>query len=176
MNVIAIISIFAVVLAGGLVLLARRQGMQLTGMQDLEDRWQKVDMASFLNLADPAEERYLRRRLSGSEFRRIQRMRVRVMWEYLGRLAFNSKLMMQAAQIVQHHSEGTQLQEATLLVATASRMRLLIFAADAYLAIRFLLPETSDPIRTLVAKYQSLTDTFNVTCGRQLAAVHSVAS
>src|SRR5579863_5847530 len=98
MNVIAIISIFAVVLAGGLVLLARRQGMQLTGMQDLEDRWQKVDMASFLNLADPAEERYLRRRLSGSEFRRIQRMRVRVMWEYLGRLAFNSKLMMQAAQ------------------------------------------------------------------------------
>src|SRR5205085_1711938 len=129
---------------------AFRRERHISGMADIESHWQRIDLAAFLNLVDPAEERYLRSNLSVLEFNRIHRLRIRVMWEYLGRLSFNSKLMMRAGQIAQHHSSGERLREATQLVATASRMRLLILAADCFLAVRFLLPETSDPIRRLV--------------------------
>ena len=175
MNPVLITVSVAVILLAVLVAAALRQGGQVKNMADLESRWQRVDMEAFLNLVDPAEERYLRQNLEGSAFRSIQRARVRVMWEYLGRLSFNAKLMMQAAQIVQHHSNGEQLQEATQLVASATRFRLLIFAADAYLAVRFLLPETSDPIRQLVTRYDALTQMFTQTCGHQLAAVSAAS-
>lgn len=164
MNPIAITVVVAVALLFMLAMAASRQRSQIGDIRDVDARWQAVDMEAFLNLVDPAEERYLRRELPAGEFSRIQRMRVRVMWEYLGRLAFNSKLMMQAAQLVQHNSTGEKLQEATQLVATASRMRMLIFAADAYLAVRFLLPHKQDPIRGLVAQYESLTQSFAATC------------
>ena len=154
---------------------ALRQGRQ-AGTGDAEPRWQRVDMEAFLNLADPAEERYLRRNLSASEFAKIHRLRVRVMWEYLGRLAFNSKVMMNSAQMVQHNGTPEQLQSATRLVAAASRMRMLIFAVDAYLVVRFLLPQSQDPVRNLVGKYDELTQMFTQTCGGQLAYSQSVAS
>jgi hypothetical protein len=175
MNPILITVAVAVALVGVLTNIALWQNKQIKDVTDLEGRWKLVDMEAFLNLVDPAEERYLRRNLPASQFRSLQRARVRVMWEYLGRLSFNAKLMMQAAQIVQHHSSGEQLQEATHLVASATRFRLLIFAADAYLAVRFLLPETSDPIRQLVGRYDALTQMFTQTCGQRLAAA-SVAS
>src|SRR4051812_26499157 len=113
-----IITVFvAVALISALTWAALRQGRQGAEIGDIESRWQKVDMAAFLNLVDPAEERYLRRNLSPSEFHRVQRMRVRAMWEYLGRLSANSKLMMRAAQIVQHNGTEQQVREATQLVA-----------------------------------------------------------
>ena len=175
MNPFVIIIVVATVLVLLMSVLAMRQGGQISNMQELDAHWQKIDMQAFLNLADPSEERYLRRRLPAAQFRRIQRMRVRAMWEYLGRLAVNSRLMMQAGQIVQHQSSGEQLHQATRLVATASRMRMLIFAADAYLAVRFLLPETQDPIRKLVANYDSLTQMFTHTCYDNRAAARSMA-
>ena len=163
----ALLLVFAVV--------AVRQHRQLANLSHVERQWQRIDMEAFLNLVDPAEERYLRQNLTGSDFRSIQRLRVRVMWEYLGRLAFNSKLMMQAGQMVQHHGSAEHLQQATQLVATAGRMRMLICAADVYLAVRFLLPETQDPIRRLVANYDALTQMFTQTCGRELAVSRSLA-
>src|SRR5437016_171146 len=110
MNPIALTAAVAIPLLLIFALFAFRQGSQISSLREVDAHWQKVDMEAFLNLVDPAEERYLQRNLSPAEFRRIQRLRVRAMWEYLGRLAFNSKLMMQAGQIVQHQSSGAQLQ------------------------------------------------------------------
>src|SRR5438105_287223 len=130
MNPIVLTVTLAIALTLVFAVTVFRRDKQSAAIGDLDSRWQKIDMEAFLNLVDPAEERYLRRNLSTIEFNRIQRQRIRAMWEYLGRLSFNSRLMMQAGQIVQHHSNGERLQEATQLVATASRMRMLIFAAD----------------------------------------------
>jgi hypothetical protein len=175
MNPIAITVIAAVALISLFSWVAFRQGKQISAAGDIESRWKKVDMEAFLNLVDPAEETYLRRNLSATEFANIQRHRVRVMWEYLARLSANSKLMMQAGQMVQHHGRAEQMQEATQLVAAASRMRMLIFAVDAYLIVRFLLPQTQDPVRTLVGKYDELTQMFTQTCGSQLVYSRSLA-
>lgn len=176
MSPITITVVVACALACVLAIAALRQGKQPHNDSEMESRWQKVDTEAFLNLVDPAEERYLRRNLSAGEFAIIQRHRVRVMWEYLGRLSANSKLMMQAAQRVQHHGTAEQAQEATLLVGAASRMRMMIFAVDAYLVVRFLLPQTQDPVRALVGKYDELTQMFTQTCGSQLVYSQSAAS
>ena len=109
MNPILLIVAVAVPLFLLMAFLALRQGGQIASVSEVEVRWQRVDMEAFLNLADPLEERMLRRKLSAAEFSRIHRMRIRAMWEYLGRLAFNSRLMMQAGQIVQHNSSGVRL-------------------------------------------------------------------
>lgn len=175
MNPLLITLAVAVPLLLVLALLVFRQSMQVSSLEDVEKQWQRVDMEAFLNLADPAEENYLRRNLSGSEFRSIQRLRVRAMWEYLGRLAHNSKLMMRAGQMVQHQSSGVRLQEATQLVAAASRMRILVLGADVYLAVRFLLPQTQDPIRSLVGKYDSLTQAFAHTCANNVVSISAAS-
>src|SRR6185312_11595004 len=133
MNPTIITTIVAVALISGFAWAALRHSRQEALIGDADSRWQKVDMQAFLNLVDPAEERYLRRNLSTQEFHRIQRMRVWAMWEYLGRLSANSKLMMRAGQMVQHHGTEQQAREATQLVAAASRMRMLIFATDVFL-------------------------------------------
>ncbi len=176
MNPVLIIVLVASAVLVVLGAAAFRHGSQLKNMADLESNWQNVDMEAFLNLVDPAEERYLRRNLSAAQFASIQRHRVRVMWEYLGRLSANSKLMMQAAQMVQHHGSPQQMQEATRLVGTATRVRMLIFAVDAYLVVRFLLPQTQDPVRTLVGQYDALTQMFSQTCGARAAYSGSMAS
>lgn len=175
MSPIVITVVFAVAIALVLAMTAFRSESQIAGLNDVESQWRKVDIESFLNLTDPAEERFLRRNLSAIEFRRIQRDRIRVTWEYLGRLAFNSKLMMSAGQMVQHNSSGRNLQEATQLVSTASRMRLLIFTAEATLAFRYLMPTVEYSMTRLVADYNSLTMTFASTCGATPATARSLA-
>lgn len=175
MTQIVIVVCVALMLLLVVAVAAMRQRGQLNRIADIERNWQKVDMEAFLNLVDPSEERYLRQHLPTAEFTRLHRQRVRAMWEYLGRLAFNSRLMMQAGQMVQHHSSGEQLHEATQLVAAASRMRILIFAADVYLAVRFVLPHTQDPICKLVSNYDSLTQLFTHACGNELASARSMA-
>jgi hypothetical protein len=175
MNPIVITVVFAVALALVLVVVALRREKQISGLQDVESQWRKVDMESFLNLTDPAEERFLRRNLPATEFRRIERERIGVMCEYLGRLAFNSKLMMRAGQMVQHSSSGQNLQEATQLVSTAARIRLLIFMAEATLAFRFLMPTVEYSMTRLVADYDSLTRMFASTCGETPVAARSLA-
>jgi hypothetical protein len=145
-----------------LVLLAstRKQAGQIASLDDFEARWQKVDLAAFMNLADPVEERYLQRNLPSGEFRRLQRERVSVMWEYLSRVAENTKLMVQAGQIVQHSAVGEGAAKAQKLVATAMRTRMLIFAAEGYLAARYVLPGTAEPIHGLLRRYEGLTQSF----------------
>lgn len=175
MNPILITVIAAVALTLVFALVALGRDRQIERLSDVQNLWQKVDIEAFMNLVDPAEERYLRRNLSTMEFNRIHRRRIRAMWEYLGRLAFNSRLMMQAGQMAQHESSGDRLREATQLVANASRMRMLIFAADIFLAVRFLLPEMQDPIGSLVANYDALTQLFAQTCGRRSTHVQSLA-
>jgi hypothetical protein len=175
MNPVLLIIAVAVPAILLLAVLITRHGSQVSSLEEVERQWQKVDMEAFLNLVDPAEERYLRRNLPASEFRSLQRLRVRAMWEYTGRLAFNSRLMMSAGQMVQHQSSGARLQEATHLVAAASRMRMLIFAADVYLAVRFILPEMHDPIRNLVGKYQGLTQAFAHTCADNVVSISAAS-
>jgi len=162
MNVPLIFVLTGIAIVSGLSLFAvMRQGSsQITGNEDFEARWQQVDMAAFMNLSDPLEERYLQRNLPAEEFRRIQRQRVIVMWEYLSRLSANTKLMVQAGQIVQHTTIGDAAVAARQFVSSAMQTRMAIFMAEASLVLKFVFPATADPIHELVRKYDLLSQRF----------------
>jgi hypothetical protein len=153
---VGLISVAAVVLFAA----SRRQSRQISGVNDFESRWREVDAEAFNTLADPNEERYLLRNLPAAEFRRIQRERVVVMWEYLSRLSENTKLMVQAGQIVQHSSQGEKALQARQFVSKAIQTRMLIVSAQASLALKFVMPGTADPIQSLVRNYETLSQSF----------------
>src|SRR4051812_7529549 len=174
-----IILMVGLVAVTALVLFAatRRQSRQIRGLSDFEARWREVDIAAFNNLSDPNEERFLLNNLPAAEFRRIQRERVTVMWEYLSRLSENTKLMVQAGQIVQHSSQGEKALLARQFVSKAIQTRMLIFSAQASLAIKFMMPGAADPIQALLAKYESLSQSFAQTWTEyNLTTANSVAS
>jgi len=117
------------------------------------------------------------RNLPAAEFRRIQRQRVIVMWEYLSRLAENTKLMVQAGQIVQHASAGDTAVRAREFVSSAMQTRRLIFMAEASLVLKFVLPATTDPVQSLVRRYETLSQSFAQTwTEHKLASATSAAS
>jgi hypothetical protein len=177
MSVILAFVALGAVLTIALLVVARRQGTQITGIGDFESRWQQVDMQAFSNLIDPLEQRYLQRNLPAGEFRKLQRERVTVMWEYLSRLAENSRLMVQAGQIVQHSSTGDIAVKAQQLVSNAIQTRMLILMAEAYLVVKFVMPDASDPIQPLVRRYEDLSLIFAQTCKQHtMATANSMAS
>ena len=57
---------------------------------------QRVDVEAFAKLIDPAEEAYLRQRYTSSEFRQLQRQRIRLTIEYLRRMSHNAKILLEA--------------------------------------------------------------------------------
>jgi hypothetical protein len=178
MNAFLIFAIVAVatVSIAALIAATRGHGRQIQGREDFDARWQQVDMAAFSNLSDPLEERYLQRNLPAAEFRRIQRQRVIVMWEYLSRLTENTKLMVQAGQIVQHASVGDTAVRAREFVSSAMQTRMLIFVAEASLVLKFVLPATTDPVQSLVRRYETLSQSFAQTwTEHKLAKATSVA-
>ena len=162
MNATLITVLVAFGIVATLVLFAstRKQARQISSLDDFETRWQQVDLAAFMNLANPGEERFLKQNLPSGEFRRLQRERLTVMSEYLSRVAENTKLMVQAGQIVQHASVGESALKAQELVANAVRTRMMIFMAEGYLTIRYVLPGTAEPIHELLRKYEGLTQSF----------------
>ena len=160
--IFAIVAVAALSMAA-LFVATRGHGRQITGREDFDARWQQVDMEAFSNLSDPLEERYLRQNLPAAEFRRIQRQRVIAMWEYLSRLAENTKLMVQAGQIVQHASAGEAAIKAGQFVSSAMQTRMLIFMAEVSLVVKFVLPGTTDPVQSLVRKYENLSQSFGQT-------------
>jgi len=64
-----------------------------------------VDLAAFQNLIDPQEERFLRARLTASQFRTIQRARVSAAKLYVAALSENAAILAAAGQSARYHSD-----------------------------------------------------------------------
>ena len=81
---LAIILVIAAALALLLILsISISRGLRISEPASLATRIQAIDVEAFRNLVDSAEDDYLRRRLSTSEFRRVQRLRLRATAAYI---------------------------------------------------------------------------------------------
>ena len=176
MNATYSIAVFAVVIGIVFVVATRLRNQQLSSEGDFDSRWQQIDLLAFQNLTDHREEQFLRQNLPTQDFRRLQRERLLVMREYLSRLAGNARLMMQAGQIVQHSQDSNSREAAMEFVQQATRLRLLIFAAQASLLVRFLMPLSTDPMQEVVLRYRTLTGIFQSNWANQFLPAQSLAS
>jgi hypothetical protein len=98
------------------------RGLQVSPQSGLADQLQPIDIDAFRNLVDPVENTYLRRRLSESEFRKVQRARLRAMAAYIEVAGRNAAVLIRIGQSAlvasdPHTAEAAQrlLNDALLL-------------------------------------------------------------
>lgn len=161
MTNLALIFAASLLLLGFAVYAAWKQRRQLKSLEDFQAQWQPIDVEAFANLLDPSEERFLQEKLSSSEFRKIRRRRLLVIWEYVGRISANTRLMVQAGQIIQHHNSGMEAIRARHHVQDAMRLRHLVFAAQLSLVVKFALPGMETPLQTMLQKYGDIAHSFD---------------
>lgn len=149
---------------------AGRHADQLQSMEDFRARWQAVDLEAFANLIDPAEERYLRRHLAPSVFRRIQRRRVLVAREYLGRVGQNAQLMIQAGQIVLRHHAGSDAGALRSRVHEATQLRTLVFQAQVTLTVQWAVPGLHAPLERVLQVYRDAAQSFDLASAPSMTA------
>lgn len=118
--------ILVVVAAVALIVILRvtlPQGLQLFGERPGTEQIQPVDLDAFRNLAGPAEDDYLRRRLPPGEFRAVQRMRLRAMAAYVHAASRNAAIMVRMGQYALASSDARTVEAAQQLVENALLLR-----------------------------------------------------
>lgn len=96
---LAIILVIAAALSLLLVLrIALSRGLRVSGNRNLGMQVYPIDMEAFRNLVDPAEDDYLRRRLSAGDFRRVQRARLRALAAYVRAAGSNAAVLVRMGQ------------------------------------------------------------------------------
>src|SRR5271169_2783569 len=81
-----------------LFLIRLAKGRVLAAADDRTGHLRPVDIEAFRNLIDPAEAEFLRSRLPPSEFRAIQRERLRAAAEYISSAARNAAVLVRMGE------------------------------------------------------------------------------
>jgi hypothetical protein len=83
-----------------------------------------LDLEAFHNLVDPAEEDYLRTRLSPEVFHTIQRKRMRAALEYVRRTAYNASILLRVGEAARQNANPEIAAAASELIQDALRLRI----------------------------------------------------
>jgi len=116
-----------------------------------------LDIDAFRNLIDPAEEEFLRCRLSAPEFRKIQRERLRAAAEYISCAAQNAAILLRMGEAARRSSDAATAEVAEKLVDQALRLRLYAFQAILRLRVRILFPGWRPASLRVVESYEQVT-------------------
>lgn len=114
--VLIIAAVLGLIFLVGVTLAAGRKS-------DGNDQLELIDLAAFQNLVDPSETAYLRHRLPASEFRRVQRARLRAMASYVQAAGRNASALLRIGQSALTGSDAQTSQAARELVDNAVLLR-----------------------------------------------------
>ncbi len=89
----------------------------------LATRIQPLDIEAFRNLIDPAEREYLRHRLPGREFRKVQRQRLLAMAAYVRTAGENAEILIDISEEALSASDPRTAEAARQLVDNALFLR-----------------------------------------------------
>jgi hypothetical protein len=99
------------------------RGLRVSEDSSLSAKIQPIDVEAFRNLIDPAEDDYLRRRLSASEFRLVRRQRLRAMAAYVQTAGRNAAVLVLMAQGALAAPDAETAEAARRLVDNALLLR-----------------------------------------------------
>ena len=96
---IAIFLVIAAALALVFILgITVSRSLQISSGSGLAGQIQPIDIEAFRNLVDPAEDEYLRRRLTAAEFRLVRRKRLRAVAAYVQVAGRNAAVLVRMGQ------------------------------------------------------------------------------
>jgi|SRR5579863_5539984 len=116
-----------------------------------------VDVEAFRNLIDPAEEDYLRRRLTPADFRKIQRERLRATAEYVSGAAHNAAILMSLADDARRSTDPATAGAAEKLIANAIQLRLYALQLVPRLYLEMVVPGARASSIGIAERYESIT-------------------
>ena len=125
-------------------------------LDDLVGRTRPVDIDAFRNLIDPAEEDFLRENLPASEFRAIQRERLRVAVEYVSCAAHNAAILVRLGEAARVSADPRIADAGQQLLDSALRLRLYALLSMIRLYLGIALPGVRLSAGRLVDNYQHL--------------------
>lgn len=118
--VLVIAAAFALVLILGITV---SRSLQRSRGSALAQRIEPIDIEAFRNLVDPAENDYLRRRLPATEFRAVQRERLRAAAAYIRVAGRNAAVLITIGQAALGANDATTAEAARELVDNALLLR-----------------------------------------------------
>src|SRR5579859_4060586 len=121
---LAIILVVAAVLS--LVVIFRisySRTLQVSRDSSLAGQIQPIDVEAFRNLVDPSEDEYLRRRLSGADFRAVRRERLLAMAAYVRIASRNAALLVRMGETAPSAGDTHTADAARQLVDNALLLR-----------------------------------------------------
>ncbi len=118
--VFVIAAVVSLVFIFGLVI---SRSLQVSTDSGLAGKIQPIDVEAFRNLIDPAEDDYLRRRLSASEFRLVRRQRLRAMAAYVQAAGRNAAILVRMGQAAMTSHDAQTAEAARRLVDNALLLR-----------------------------------------------------
>lgn len=141
MTALGIIFIVVLALFVALFFAARGRSASIDSIEQLSAISHPVDLQAFRVLTDASEEEYLRESLPPSQFRRVQRLRMRATLEYLFRVAHNSAIVLRLGEVSRRSTTPQIAAAGAELADSAMHMRLLCLAAIAIACVRILFPQ-----------------------------------
>jgi hypothetical protein len=120
---LAVILVVAAVVALVVIIRLAFPGSLRISEGSLTQQLQPLDIEAFRNLVDPAQTEYLRGRLPGGEFRKVQRQRLRATALYLQVAGRNAALLIHAGQLALSSSHSETAEAARRLVDDALLLR-----------------------------------------------------
>jgi hypothetical protein len=116
-----------------------------------------VDLDAFENLIDPEEDQYLRRKLSRSEFREVQRARIQAAIVYVAALSRNAHTLVGVGQSARYHTNPEVATAGAEIVQRALRLKLWCFLAFVRLNAANLFPNVLTPSSRIANQYLLVT-------------------
>jgi hypothetical protein len=157
MTITLILVSVAFVAMGFLIRLVKTRVSTREVLENPVEHIRAVDIEAFRNLVDPTEKEFLRTNLPPSEFRRIQRERLRAAVEYISCAAQNAAILVRLADAGRHSPDPATAEAAEKLVDNAVRLRLYAFHAIVRLYLGMILPGARiSPVR-VAESYEQMT-------------------
>jgi hypothetical protein len=132
------------------------RGLRVSHQPEIGSQLQPIDIEAFRNLADPAEDTYLRRRLPDSDFRKVQRERLRAMAAYIQLAGRNAAVLIHVAQsaLVSNAPDTAEAAQRLLNDALLLRRNAAVALFKIYVTLAW--PSSSSSASPILAGYERL--------------------
>jgi hypothetical protein len=139
-TVVILVVLAAIALALVVFRTAHGSAAKIGSVDDLEGFTEPIDLPAFLNLVDPAEEEFLRVRLTPRMFRQVQRQRLLAAAEYVRCAARNAAIVVRLGEAASAEASIEISGIGQELVTAAIRLRGLAFLALCLLYVKATIP------------------------------------
>ena len=151
--VLVLVAAFALVV---ILVVTVSRSLQISRRPSLARQIEPIDVEAFRNLVSAAENEYLRRRLRPSQFRKVQRERLRAAASYIRVAGHNAAVLASIGQAALHAENTATVEAARQLVDSALLLRRNATAALFRIYLALLWPQSADAGAPVLHGYEQL--------------------